>query len=285
MAHGNPGVFHTSVGDVTVTALNDAMFTASTDFLKNISGADADALLAENFRAIPPRITVNAFLVRAQGRTILIDTGLGAQMGEGGGAMFRNLAAMGVACESVDTILMTHFHVDHIGGLTGADGKPLFPNADLITHAAEAAFWLDETPAPDRPEQLQQAFSLVARMVGPYRSRLRTVDGGAVAPGIMIEYLPGHTPGHSGFTIASGDEKLLVWGDVIHMPALQFARPEIGLVFDSDPDLARKSRERILAEAAATRLRVAGMHLDFPCFCHVKASGSGYAFVPEVWSP
>jgi glyoxylase-like metal-dependent hydrolase (beta-lactamase superfamily II) len=273
MANGNIGIYHTSVGDVAVTALNDGMIVASTDFL------------GDDFRPLPPRITVNAFLLRADGRTILVDTGGGGLMGDAGGGALRNLAAVGVAPEAVDTILLTHFHVDHIGGLTDGDGKAVFPNAELVAHSEEAAFWMDAAPAPDRPARLQDAFNMVARMLAPYRARLRIVGGGAVAPGTSIVHLPGHTPGHSGFSIQSGGETLLIWGDVVHIPGLQFARPEVGMMFDLDGALAQKTREEVLARAAAERTRIGGMHLDFPGFCHVRASGDTFAFVPEFWVP
>jgi glyoxylase-like metal-dependent hydrolase (beta-lactamase superfamily II) len=103
---------------------------------------------------------------------------------------------------------------------------------------------------------------------------------------VTIEALPGHTPGHSGYLIQSGGEALLVWGDAVHVPGVQFPRPDVGIGFDTDGAAAQASRKRIFAKAAADRLLVAGMHLEFPCFGHVTAEAAGaYAFHPLVWEP
>ena len=96
---------------------------------------------------------------------------------------------------------------------------------------------------------------------------------------------PGHTPGHSGWLIASGAESLLIWGDIVHMPGVQFPRPGAGMGFDVDGDQAIATRQRIFDMAATDRLAVAGMHLDFPCFGHVAKASKGYAFIPNVWTP
>ena len=102
---------------------------------------------------------------------------------------------------------------------------------------------------------------------------------------MTCHHLPGHTPGHSGWLLASGADTLLIWGDVVHLPGIQFALPEAGLAFDTDSDEARRSRRRALDMAATDKLLVAGMHLDFPTFGHVVKAGTGYAFVPSVWRP
>jgi glyoxylase-like metal-dependent hydrolase (beta-lactamase superfamily II) len=104
-------------------------------------------------------------------------------------------------------------------------------------------------------------------------------------PGITLVPEPGHTPGHSGWLIASGNESLLIWGDIVHMPGIQFRRPDAGITFDVDGAQAIATRRRIMDMAATDRLLVAGMHLDFPCFGHVARENEGYAFIPDVWTP
>ena len=110
-------------------------------------------------------------------------------------------------------------------------------------------------------------------------------DGEEVLPGVTAVHLPGHTPGHTGWRIESAGETLLIWGDIVHLPGLQFAQPAAGMAFDIDGDLGRSTRAKALDMVASDRLLLAGMHLDFPTFGHVRRAGSGYAFEPVVWAP
>ena len=248
----------------------------------------AEAVLHSAFRVLPPRITVSCFLVQRAGRRILIDSGSGTStvLGEGHGKARGWLAALGVTPAEIDTVLVTHAHVDHVSGLVDADGERFFPNAEIVLHEAEPAFWLDEAIAARAPEARRQAFASARHGLTPYRDRLRTLRHGQEAvAGISAHHLPGHTPGHCGWLIADGGDAVLVWGDVVHLPGLQFARPEAGLAFDVDFAQAQATRARVFDMAATERLRVAGAHLDFPTFGHVAKAAEGYAFVPEVWRP
>ena len=102
-------------------------------------------------------------------------------------------------------------------------------------------------------------------------------------PGITAIPAHGHTPGHSIFLISSGEDALLIWGDTVHVPEIQTARPEVTIAFDTDPAGAEASRRRVFDMAASDRLLVAGMHLHFPAFSHLARRGSGYALTPEAW--
>jgi len=286
MSHANPGVHHHTVGDVVVTALNDGQFTADIAYVVGIAAEDGTGLLRDSFRVVPPRITVSCFLLRMAGRTVLIDAGGGGCMGTLLGHAKARLAAIGVAPAAVDTVLVTHAHVDHVTGLLDDDGGAAFANAELVIHQAETAFWLNPEVQAKAPAAAQDSFTYAQRGLAPYRDRIRTVaDGAEVLPGVTAVHLPGHTPGHTGWRIASGADTLLIWADLVHLPGIQFARPEAGMAFDSDPEQARATRARALDMAAADRLTVAGMHLDFPTFGHVRRAGSGYAFEPLVWTP
>jgi glyoxylase-like metal-dependent hydrolase (beta-lactamase superfamily II) len=280
-----PGVHHLSVGEFVVTALNDGVFDGSFDWLTGIPGADAQSLHHARFRPVPPRITVNAFLVHLPGKLVLVDAGCGGAMGPEMGRLAANLAAMGVAPASVDAILATHLHPDHVGGLLDGAGRAVFPNAELIVHAAEPRFWGDDAIFAKASDQEMQFAELARASVRAYGNRMREITDGEVLPGVTAVPEPGHTPGHTGWLISSGGDSLLIWGDVVHMPGVQFARPEVGLGFDVDVAQAIATRKRIFEMAATDRLRVSGMHLDFPAFGHLARDGSGYAFVPEVWSP
>ena len=119
--------------------------------------------------------------------------------------------------------------------------------------------------------------------MAPYRSRLRLFGGADVAPGIQAHPLPGHTPGHTGYLVTSDDAALLIWGDVLHVQDVQLRRPEVGMIFDTDPDEATRSRLRVLDMAARDRLMVAGAHLHFPAFSFVQKLAEGYALMPDAW--
>lgn len=286
MPHANPGIHHIKVGDAVVTALNDGQFDADISYVTGIPAAEAEAQLRGAFRALPPRITVSCFLLRMGGRTILIDSGAGGAMGTLLGATKSRLAALGVAPASVDTLLITHAHVDHVNGLLDDAGGALFPNADLFLHEAEAGFWLNKDVQAKAPEAMQMYFGIAQRALAPYAARTTLIkDGAALLPGVTAVFLPGHTPGHTGFRIASGDATLLIWGDIVHLPGLQFAKPLAGMAFDADGDLGRATRAKALDMVATDKILLAGMHHDFPTFGHVGRAGGGYAFEPLVWSP
>lgn len=282
----NPGIHSIRVGDITVTALNDGQFEASTAIVNGVSEAAAAAAESGAFRVLPPRITVSAFLLDVGGRKILIDTGCGTAFGPAMGKSRDRLATLGVTPADIATILVTHAHIDHVSGLIDAAGAPCFPNAEIVVNGLETAFWLDDARAAAAPEAAKGAFATAQGALRPYAARTRTVsDGQEAAQGITCRHLPGHTPGHSGWLIASGADTLLVWGDVVHLPGIQFALPQAGLAFDTDSDAARATRARAFDMAATDRLLVAGMHLDFPTFGHVVKAGAGYGFVPVVWRP
>lgn len=284
-----PGVHHFAIGHVVVTALNDGMIGDATfnffNLVTNLPKDAAEALHRAAFRAVPPRLAVNAFLLHLADRIVLVDGGCGDAMGPTVGRLAANLAAMGVGPDDIGTILATHLHPDHVGGLVDGSGRATFPNAELVVHAADATYWSDDTVLAQATDEQDRQFVLLARAtLAAYRDRTRTVTGGQVLPGVTAVPAPGHTPGHTGWLVASGSETLLIWGDIVHLPGVQFAHPEAGMVFDVDGAQAIATRKRIMDMTATDRLRVAGMHLDFPCFGHVVRAGSSYAFVPEVWA-
>jgi glyoxylase-like metal-dependent hydrolase (beta-lactamase superfamily II) len=284
--HQPPGVYHQAVGDTTITALNDGVLQAAFEYLTHIPSNEAEALHHASFRAIPPRITISCFLVQTDDRLILVDSGCGSAMGPSLGALSANLRALGVQAGDIDMVLATHLHPDHIGGLVDSNGAALFPKAELVVHEAELRFWGDDATLAHATTDQDRGFVQIARAaIAAYRDRTRPLIGGEALPGISLVPEPGHTPGHSGWLITSGAESLLIWGDIVHMPGVQFPRPGAGMGFDIDGDQAIETRRRIFDMVATDRLTVAGMHLDFPCFGHVARAVEGYAFIPSVWTP
>ncbi|TXM94197.1 MBL fold metallo-hydrolase [Methylobacterium sp. WL30] len=278
-----PGVKRWSVGDITLTVLNDGWFQGSLDLVTGISKDEAGALQRAGFRTQEPRVMLNAFLLTGPGRKpVLIDSGYGSFGPPTMGRVPAALAVAGVAPEAIETVLVTHCHPDHIGGLV-VDGKAAYPNAEIVLHSDEAAYWLPDAALAAAPDGAKPYFENARKALAPYAGRVREQSGGEVLPGITAVHLPGHTPGHCGFRIVSGDKSLLVFTDVVHLPAIQFKQPEAGVGFDVDGDQARATRKAILAGLAADGTRIAGSHLEFPAVGTVTRDGDGYRFVPDLW--
>jgi glyoxylase-like metal-dependent hydrolase (beta-lactamase superfamily II) len=269
-----------------VTALHDGVLQAETAHIMGIAGDVAESLLRASYRVVPPTITISCFLIGRGGRCVLIDAGTGAALGPDQGLARARLRSLGVAPDEIGTVLVTHAHVEHVGGLIDRAGHAYFPNAELVLHEAEAAYWLDDARAANAPEAARAGFAAARAALEPYRKRLRTVrDGEEALPGLVARHLPGHTPGHCGWKIIDGADSLLVWGDVVHLPGIQFAHPEATMVYDLDPEQARATRQLLFEQAATEGFRVAGIHLDFPTFGHVVRAGDAYAFQAEEWRP
>ena len=279
-----PPVYHHRVGDVQVTALSDGTLERSLELLRSVTPGEAQKLLADAFRP-GVLISVNAFVLRSNGRTILIETGSGKYLGASAGHLLSNMAAAGIDPAAVDTVLLTHMHPDHSAGLTDmTTGKAHFPNAELVVHENEPRHWDDDAAMARGTERQKLLFFQQARdQMAPYRERMRTFRQGEVAPGITAIPCHGHTPGHSGFLVSSAGQQLLVWGDMVHIPEVQIPRPEVTIDFDSDAQAAAASRKRIFDMAASERLLVTGMHLHFPGFGYLSRHGNGYAFHPQAW--
>ena len=279
-----PGVLRWSLGDLTITVMNDGYLQGSLDLVTRIGRDEAGALQAAGFRAHDPRITLNAFLITGPGiEPILIDTGMGSFGGPSLGRVPAALVAAGVSPESIGTVLLTHLHPDHAGGLIAGEDIAAYPNAELVVHADEVAHWLDDGTLSRAPDGAKPYFEMARKATAPYAGRLRTVTGGTVAPSIEAVPLPGHTPGHTGYRITSGDTSLLMWADIVHLPAIQFKQPEAGMVFDTDGEQACSVRRRMLDVVASDRTFVAGAHLEFPALGYVARDGAAYSFVPELW--
>jgi glyoxylase-like metal-dependent hydrolase (beta-lactamase superfamily II) len=282
-----PGVYHVRVGDIVVTAISDGYLDGTLDVLRNISEDEARRILADNFR--PARRTaVNAFLIYSAGRLALMETGSGTYMQPTAGKVLANVRAAGVDPAEIDTVLLTHMHPDHSAGLTDrTTGRPNYPNAALVMHENEPAHWFDDANMARGTEREKALFFAAGReQTTPYRDRWRLFKAeGEVFPGVTAVPRPGHTPGHTTYMVSSGPAQLLIWGDTVHVPEVQTARPEVCVDFDTDPDMAAVSRRHVFDMAATDRLFVTGMHLHFPGFSHLVRSGTGYRLIPAaLWA-
>jgi glyoxylase-like metal-dependent hydrolase (beta-lactamase superfamily II) len=286
-----PGIYHRRIGDLIVTALSDGRLERSHEMMLNVSAEEAQRYLDAAFR--PGFVlSVNAFVIRSAAEPdrspVLIETGSGAYLGPAAGHLSANLAAAGIAPESIATILLTHMHPDHSAGLTDmTTGRANYPNAELVVHENEPRHWFDDAAmarGTDREKKLM--FQQAREQTAAYRGRMSTFRGAehAVLAGVTAVACHGHTPGHTAFLIESAGQRLLIWGDVVHMPEVQVPRPEVSMVVDVDPSAAVVSRRRIFDLAASERLLVTGMHMHFPGFGHIaRDHASAFRFVPEPW--
>jgi glyoxylase-like metal-dependent hydrolase (beta-lactamase superfamily II) len=280
-----PGVYHRRIGDIVVTALSDGYLDGTMEVMQNITPADATRLLTDKFRP-GRRTSVNCYLVYSAGRLALIETGSGDYLLPTAGKLQRNLQAAGVDPGDIETVMLTHVHPDHSAGLTDPKtGERFFPNAELVVHENEPRHWLDDAAMSRADERARKLYFECAReQLAPYHNQMRTYrDAVEVFPGVTSMPLHGHTPGHSGYMIASGDKSLLIWGDIIHVPEVQVPRPEVTMVFDTDPHQAAATRKRVFDMVTADRQLIAGMHVHFPGFAHLVKQGDGYLMLPEPW--
>jgi glyoxylase-like metal-dependent hydrolase (beta-lactamase superfamily II) len=231
---------------------------------------------------------VNAYLVHTGSQLLLIDAGAGACFGPTLGKMLENVRAAGYAPEDVNAVLLTHLHPDHLCGLASADGQRVFPRATLWAARADADFWLSASRAQAAPPAMQPFFAMARKSLAPYDAAgaVRLFEGNAqILPGVSARLAPGHTPGHSAFLLESGGKGLLVWGDIVHSHAVQFANPQVSIEFDTDSAQAIRTRKALFAEAAQQQWLVAGAHLPFPGLGRVRKEAKAYAWVPVEYGP
>jgi glyoxylase-like metal-dependent hydrolase (beta-lactamase superfamily II) len=267
---------HVRVGSITVTAVSDGVLKTGLDVVLGLAPEACAGLAGCAFDA-PIHLPVNAFLIEVGGRKVLVDTGAGKTMQPTLGELAKNLREIGAAPESIDTILLTHLHSDHANGLIDDAGNAIYPNAEVILHEQESRFYLEHEPNEQDSDRVRRAIPITKRVTAPYRERMRTVADGPVLPGISAVLQPGHTPGHTCWLVESEGERLLIWGDIVHLPAVQVPRPDAALIYDVDPVLAPQTRARVFDWVARERLPVAGAHLPFPGFATVVQQGDGYA--------
>jgi glyoxylase-like metal-dependent hydrolase (beta-lactamase superfamily II) len=285
-----PGYFRMALGDMTVTALYDGYVGIDARLLHGPKRL-IDASLASAFStsAAPLQTAVNAFLVQTGRNVILVDTGTAKLFGAKLGFLAQNLHAAGYAPTQVDTILLTHLHPDHAGGLLTPAGAMAFPNAQVFVARSDAHYWLSEAAAAKAPQEQQALFKMARDAVAPYLAagKLTLFDAGQpLRDGVTGVPAAGHTPGHTAYLFTSRDRHLLAWGDIVHSTAVQFAHPEVAIEYDSDQAQAIAARRKLLKLAAGQRYWVAGAHIPFPGLGHVHSDKhAAYDWVPADYGP
>jgi glyoxylase-like metal-dependent hydrolase (beta-lactamase superfamily II) len=284
-----PGYYRMALGNFEVTALYDGPIDLDQKLLKSIATRDIQRLLARQFLKGPKvQTAVNAYLINTGSKLILVDAGAAKLFGPELGNIVNNLKAAGYTPEQVDTVLVTHLHGDHVNGLVTPEGQRVFTNAEVWSAKADNDFWLSEEIAAKVPKDFQAFFKMSRDAAAPYLAagKWKTFDSDReLIPGISSVDTHGHTPGHASYLLQSGDQRLMILGDLVHNHAVQFAHPEVAFEYDNDAKQAVITRKRIWALAAKEKLMVAGMHLPFPGIGHVRKEAKGYGWVPVEFGP
>jgi glyoxylase-like metal-dependent hydrolase (beta-lactamase superfamily II) len=290
-----PGFYRYKVGTIECTSINDGArsFPLPDKWVTNVS---KDAALAAAEAAYMPKgmVTVpfNPQLINTGGKLVLLDCGNGIAVYEptkgAAGRTLQNLAAAGVDPKSIDMVIMSHLHPDHTNGIRAADNSMAFPNAEIMVPAKDWEFWMsDENNAKAQSnEAMKSYFGNVRKIYTGIESKVTRYDWGKeVAPGVTSIAVPGHTPGHTAFAVASGGSKVLIQSDVTNIPELFLRNPDWHVAYDYDPEMAHQTRHKFYDMASAEKATVVGFHFPFPAIGHVQKDGKGYRLIPVAFNP
>ncbi len=281
----SPGFRRVKVGDMEVISLIDgvARRPLGEEFVKNAPIAEVRASLAS--QGLPTEyidVPFTPFLVVAGNRRILMDTGLGEFGGATTGKLLENLRAAGFQASDIDTVLISHYHGDHINGLRNKAGEFVFSRAKVMVPAPEHAFWMDDARMAAAPAGMKGAFENVRRTFAqmPADMLVRFEPGVEVVPGIRSVAAFGHTPGHTLFHLQSASQSFYYVADLTNVPALFARNPDWAVTFDMDAEAARKVRREMFNRIVESDSLVGGFHFPFPAFGRKVVAGNGFAFQP-----
>ena len=289
-----PGFYRYKVGEFEVTVVTDGVnrFKLPDNFVTNAKPeAVKDALAAAHMDREIFNNTYTPIVVNTGSKLVLIDTGVGeaafVQSKGANGQFLSNLAASGLNPDAIDTVIISHYHGDHVNGLLKADNTPAFSKAEILVPANEHKFWMDDgemsRAAPGRMEGLfknnRRVFS------GEMLKRVRTYEWDKeVVPGITAVGTAGHTPGHTSLVVQSGSSKVFVQGDVTHVPYLFARNPGWHAMFDQDGAAAEATRRKTYDMLAAEKLMVQGFHYPFPAHAYIEKTATGYRETMVPWN-
>jgi len=282
-----PSAYRYKLGDYQITAVYDGIWYLPIDdtFVRNAGKDAVNAALTAAFLApnVLP-ISFTALLVNTGRQLVLIDTGTAGQIVDSAGSMIGNLAAAGVRPDEIDTIVISHFHPDHINGIRDKDGGRIFPNAEILVPEPEWSFWMDDGNQSRAGGTVLRYFRNARRIFKDIEVR-RFRPGAEVAPGIVSIAAYGHTPGHTAFAIHSGGASMLAMSDTVRNPYLFARHPDWQPSFDMDGPMAVAARRRMLDQATADRMLVEAYHFPFPACGHISRTVTGYELMPVEWAP
>jgi glyoxylase-like metal-dependent hydrolase (beta-lactamase superfamily II) len=286
------GEFHRyKVGEIEVTVVSDGFRMVPVDdkYLQNASAADlAKALAAAGQPTDKMKNTYSPIVLTTGGKRVLIDTGNGeaqaAPSKNERGTLNQNLAAAGIDRNSIEMVVISHFHGDHVNGLLTADNKPAFPNAEIKVPEVEWKFWMDDgemsRASPGRMTELfannRRVFDALGRKVTPY------AWDSEVAPGVRAVGTPGHSIGHTSYVVSSGGKTVYVQQDVCNNAYVFAPHPDWHGFFDQDPPAAAATRRRVYDMLVAEKLPVQAFHFPFPALYRVEKAGDGYKVMPTT---
>jgi glyoxylase-like metal-dependent hydrolase (beta-lactamase superfamily II) len=285
----NPGFHRFRIGAAECTILYDGIWEKVHDpgYFKNASVEQTkQALAAAGLTTAFVPIPIAALVVKVNGKLTLCDAGGGGQVQAFNpqsifvsGRMLANMRAAGIDPRRIETILISHFHPDHIFGLlTGKTNAPVFPNAEIIVPAAEYKWWTDPSLIGRLPEARKPLAQRIQAVIPKWKNVLPVDGEDEVVPGIRFVSVPGHTPGHTAFHLSSGNGQLMISGDTVYMPALAGVNPGWQGVYDLDGPMAEASRRKLLDRAIADNMMVCGSHFPWPGVGRIAKDGAGYMF-------
>lgn len=283
-----PGYYRVMLGDFEITAISDGTVALPVDkLLTNTTPEQTLKTLAKNYLSSPLQTSVNAYLINTGSKLVLIDTGAGALFGPTLGRFQASLKAAGYTPDQIDEIYITHMHGDHVGGLMVGD-QMAFPNATIRADQHDADHWLSQANMDKAPADAKGGFQGAMASLNAYvkAGKFKTFDGNTeLVPGVKAIAARGHTPGHSIYMAESKGQKMIFWGDLMHVAAVQFENPDITIGFDSDSKAAKAQRKKAYAEAAKEGYLIGSTHLSFPGIGRIRAEGKGYVWMPINYVP